>query len=324
MVSEGHAFGTEELLKAISIFQGYTSADGNAGGTTLFCASLLGTNDYLTGKTIILAAGNAIYEDSTISAYNPVTKQITVNPAFSAQVVRGIPFYVLNYISAKYIASVVSSAGISLTRPSVSLYEGWQNEAGIDLTVWTPTNPATGAPWARGAVGENLMAAAAPNASENARLRSNQRWIVAPTLYGTNKILRRFILEFEAHFIGFANFDNINFLLGLTPAVGNTRATNGIIGFSLVGAGNALQTLTDAGGAETVTTGFGENLLLTNKFKIEVSLNSVAFSLNETVIATHIVNLPDTPMYLNFYAPTGVGGAATMRLGVIRAYSQDY
>ncbi len=211
-----------------------------------------------------------------------------------------------------------------LLRPSNNLYESWQDEAGIDPTVWTWTNPATGAAWARGAIGDLLMAYAAPNANENARLRSNQRWIADATLYGVNKILRRFTLEFEAHFVGFANFDNVNFLLGLTPAVGDTRATNNIMGFALVGAGNALQTLTDAGGAETVNTGFGENLLLTNKFKIDVSLNSVAFYLNEVLIATHIVNLPNNaPFYLNLYTPTGAGGAATVRVGTLRAWTED-
>lgn len=210
------------------------------------------------------------------------------------------------------------------SRPEIHLYESWQDEVGIDLAVWTLTNPAFGAAWARGAVGENLMAYSSPNANENARLRSNQRWVVAPTLYGTNKILRRLALEFEMHIVGLANLDNVNFFLGLTTGVGDTRASNNIIGFALVGALNALQTLTDAGGAPTVNTGFGENLLLTNKFKIDISLNSVTFYLNEVPIATHVTNLPSNwPMYLNFYAPTGAGGAATIRLGIIRVWSED-
>lgn len=217
----------------------------------------------------------------------------------------------------------IQQLALAFYRPLLNLYEGWQNEAGIDAIVWTVTYPVAGAAWARGAVGENLMAYSSPNANNNARLRSNQRWVVAPALYGTNKILRRFTLEFEAHFVGFLNFDNVNFFLGLTTAIGDTRATNNIIGFALVGA-NTLQTLTDAGSAETFNTGFGENLLLTNKFKIDISLNRVAFYLNETLIATHIVNLPSNwPMYLNFYAPAGVGGAATIRLGIVRAWTED-
>jgi hypothetical protein len=322
MVSEGHAFGTEELLKAISIFQGYTSADGNAGGTTLFCASLIGSNDYLTGKTIVLAAGNALYEDTAISSYNPVTKQIAVNPAFSAQVVSGIPFYVLNYTSAKYLSSVMSGVGLSLTRPAVSLYEGWQNEAGIDLTIWTRTNPATGGAWVRGAVGSYLMAVVSPNANENGRLRSNQRWPLNPTVYGTNQILRGLTVEWEAYFQLLGNVDNANFIMGLTNAAGATRASNNIIGFGLVG--GALQTITDDGGTETVNAGFGETLANLNKFKIDISLNSVVFYLNEVLIATHTTNLPNSVMWLNHYYPTGAGGASIYSLGPVRVWTKDY
>ncbi|MDD4985823.1 MAG: hypothetical protein PHQ43_08545 [Dehalococcoidales bacterium] len=222
----------------------------------------------------------------------------------------------------RYLKAILNM-GLMSNRPLPSLYEGWQDEAGIDAAVWTVTNPATGAAWARGAIGENLMAYAAPNANENARIRSNQRWVVDPTLYATNKILRRFVLEFEAHFLMSPFFDNTNFFLGLTTAAGDTRASNNIIGFGLVNLINDLQTISDAGGAETVNTGFGENLLLTNKFRIEVSLNSVVFSLNEVVLATHVVNLPDLPMYLNFYAPTGGLGAATIRLGIVRSWMED-
>jgi len=219
-----------------------------------------------------------------------------------------------------------------LTRPLPSLYEGWQDEAGIDLTLWTPTNPGAGAAWARGAFGESLMASASPNALNNARLRSNQRWIASPDNYGANKVISRFILEFEADFTGFANFDNANFFLGLTGAIGDTRSTAlaNLNGFSLVGAGNALQTLSAVGGAETTFTGFGENLLLANKFRIELFLFAAPgvghgkFYLNDVLIATHVVNNPsNTPMYLNFYAPAGAGGAATVRLGITRCWYED-
>jgi len=224
------------------------------------------------------------------------------------------------------LSAIISGLMTDIVKPRIALYEGWQNELGIDLTIWTLTNPAFGAAWARGVVGENLMAYAIPNASENARIRSNQRWIVDPSLYGANKILRKFNVEFEFQLAGaasLANLDNVNFFMGLTPAVGSIRTTPNIIGFGLIGAGNALQTVTDAGGAETVNTGFGENLILTNKLKMAISLNSVKFYLNEVEIANHIANAPDLPMYLNFYFPTTVGGPATLRIGIVRVWAED-
>jgi hypothetical protein len=164
------------------------------------------------------------------------------------------------------------------------------------------------------------MAVASPNALENARLRSNQRWIAEPTVYNTNQILRRLSWEFECYLQLVGNIDNAHFFMGLSNAAAATRASNNIIGFGLVA--DALQTITDSGG-ETVNTGFGEDMTALNKFKIDISRDSVAFYLNEVLIATHITNLPDAPMYLNFYYPTEVGGPSIISLGIIRAWTED-
>ena len=318
------ALDRDAILRALSSFYGITTADGNIGGTTLFCSALIGSNDFITDKTILLESGLAIFEDSGATAFNPVNGQITVNPAFNSRVLAGTAFYVLNTISPAIAALVMAFiTSFSGNRPLVSLYEGWQDGV-IDAAVWTITDPVAGAAWATGAIAEDLMVYCTPAVNRNARLRSNSRWIVAPDRYAPNKILRRFILEFEAHFIDFANFDPANFILGLTTAIGDTRANNNIIGFALVAPGNALQTVTDVGGAFVVNTGFLETLTNTNKFRIEVSLDSVAFYLNEVLIATHIINLPSNwPMYLNFYTPTGGGGPATPRFGIIRSWVED-
>ncbi len=219
---------------------------------------------------------------------------------------------------------------LNARRPKISLYEGWQDELGIDFPLWTVTNPGAGVPWARGAFGESLMAYCTVNALNNARLRSNQRWIAGPDNYGPNKILTRFVLEFEAQFTNVANFDNTGFLLGLTYNVGDTRANNNIIGWTLVGAGNALQTYSNAGGAVTSFTGFGENLANINKFRIELfqfappAVGHSLWYLNDVLVATHVFNNPsNAPMWLNFYAPAGAGGAATIRLGIVRAWTED-
>ena len=210
---------------------------------------------------------------------------------------------------------------ISASLPHHSLYEGWQDEAGISAVTWTVTNPATGGAWARGAVGSYLMAVSSPNANEFARLRSNQRWVCAPSVYAPNQIIRRFIIEFESYLQLVGNIDNANFLFGLTNAAGGTRASNNIIGFGLIA--DALQTITDDGGLETVNTGFGESMIALNKFKIDIYSNTVDFYLNETLIAKHITNLPNAPMYPNFYYPTEGGGASIVSLGSIRCWTED-
>jgi hypothetical protein len=109
--------------------------------------------------------------------------------------------------------------------------------------------------------------------------------------------------------------------MGLTDTPADTRTGNNIIGFGLIG--GALQTITDDGGAETVNTGFGETMTDLNKFKIDIYANTVDFYLNETRIARHTTNLPNAPMYPNFYYPTGAGGPSIISLGIIRCWPED-
>lgn len=211
-------------------------------------------------------------------------------------------------------------------RPLVSLYEGWQDELGIDNSLWTVTDPATGAAWARGAVNDLLMAYVAPNASENARIRSNQRWVAAPENYGVNRILQRFNLEFVAQFVNVANFDNTGFFMGLTTGIADTRATNNVIGWRLNGAGNALYAFVDDAGVEDQVVAWGETLTDINKFKIEIFEGHMSFYLNERLgggFNFRVTAMPNFPFYLNFYFPTTAGGAATARLGSIRAWLED-
>ena len=222
-------------------------------------------------------------------------------------------------------------AHISELRPEMSLFEGWQDELGIDFTLWSVTHPATGVAWARGA-GAGVMAAmlrasAAPNANEVARLVGNQRWPIGPDTFGTNTILRVVEFEFELAIANLANLDNTLTVLGLTPNQADSRASNNIVAFALVGAGNALQTVTDLAGVETVNTGFAENLANLNKLKITVvsvaGVATIQFYLNETLIASHIANLPDLPMYPNFFFDTAAGGPCTPQIGIIRLWSED-
>jgi len=118
-----------------------------------------------------------------------------------------------------------------------------------------------------------------------------------------------------------ANIDNTISFLGLTTGTADDRTTNNIIGWGLNA--DVLQSVTDNAGVETTNTGFGETLTNWNKLAIDVYSGGVRFYINETLKATHIANLPDNPVYLNFYVDTEAGGAATIELGIIRAYIDD-
>ena len=193
--------------------------------------------------------------------------------------------------------AVLSGSGM---RPEMELYEGWQDELGIDFTLWTLLHPATA--WVRGAgagvAAGSLVATAPLLINELSRLVGNQRWPILPDLSGVNTITRVTQLEFEMTLSDVTQLLIGTCFFGFTPNQADTRANNNIVGFGLVGAApaQALQTITDLAGAETVNTGFGEALAALNKFKITIvqvlGVATVQFYLNEALIASHITNLP--------------------------------
>lgn len=293
----------------------------------------------------------------------------------------------------------------SLHRPLTYLDEEWKDEVGgIDLSVWTLTDPATGAAWSRGASGAYLRATAAPNANEVARIRSDQRYIAAPNVYSTNTILKRLIVEFELKLTNLANIDRSNSLFGLTTAVGDNRTSNNIIGWDLRGAElaftsggttvlsagetltgaisgktgvleayhvtsgawttgdaagtlylkdnvddfqaealngsvsgadcatasgiqtNKLASVTDAAGTETTNAAFADTPTNWTKLRMEIFEGYVYFYIDDfkEPKAKHSTNLPDAPMYFNQYLDTDADGAATIELGIIRIWPEDF
>jgi len=102
MSSRGHALSRYELIRVLTAYQGITTADGNAAGTTLIDSNLVGRNDFVTGKTILIMFGDAQDEDLGAVGFNPLTGAITVEPVgFSAQIVAGVVFRILNISSVE-------------------------------------------------------------------------------------------------------------------------------------------------------------------------------------------------------------------------------
>lgn len=299
-------------------------------------------------------------------------------------------------------ADVVREARM-LARPRRELYEGWIDDAGPDLTVWTLTDPAIGAAWSRGASGAYLRATAAPNANEVARLVSDQQYIAAPGVFSTNTILKRLIVEFELKLTNLANIDRSESFFGLTTDTGHDRSDNNIIGWDLQGAAlaftsgsteftigetltgaisgttgvvvayhvtsgswagtnaagtvwlkenvadyqaedlngsispancatasgiqtNKLGSVTDAAGTETNGAGFLDTPTNWIKLRMEIFEGHVYFFTDDfkEPRAVHSTNLPDAPMYFNQYLDTNGDGAATIELGVIRLWNEDF
>ena len=333
MQNRGHALGRYELLRVLTAYQGITTANGAADGSTLIDSVLIGRNDFVTGKTALIMFGDARDEDLGAVAFDNTTGTITVEAVgFSSQIVAGTIFRLLNISSVETKISVILALLEQIGRPEMELYEGWQDRLGINLTLWSLTHPATA--WARGVgagvAAASLVATAPLLINEVARLVGNQQWPVMPNLAGTNTILRATEFEFEMTLSAVAQLVPATCFFGFTPNQADTRGNQNIIGFGLVGAppAQALQTVTDLAGVETVDTGFGETLANLNKFRIRaVQLAGVAmvqFYLNEALIATHITNLPDLPMFPNWYLDTTALGACTPQLGIVRIWTKDF
>jgi len=108
MENRGHALGRYELLRVLTAYQGITTANGAADGSTLIDSNLVGRNDFVTGKTILIMFGNALDEDLGAVGFAPLTGTISVEPVgFKSQIVAGVTYRILNLSSVETKISVI-------------------------------------------------------------------------------------------------------------------------------------------------------------------------------------------------------------------------
>lgn len=79
---------------ALLLSDGTCSSDGNVGKTTFVDSALIGLNDYLTYNMVEIISGNSRLETRDIVNFDSITGTITVDRAFSAQIVSGIGYRV--------------------------------------------------------------------------------------------------------------------------------------------------------------------------------------------------------------------------------------
>ena len=314
------------LLQTAISYWGMTTAAGNAFGTSLvdaLCGTAGRQPSYAIPSAQIckLLTGNAAGQTQSIAAHALGTGTLAFANAFTDfngavyQVPAGIRFVIISIIPGGGGPGPLPGPSAS---PKVSFNETWQDELGIDFTVWTPTNPA-GGPWVRGANGAYLRATAPFAAANVGRLRTNQRWIATPDTYGINTYIQKMFVQFEFQIDDVTELDNTTCFFGLTDIIAATRVSPNLIGWGLIG--DALQSVSDVGGAESVNTGFGEGLANYNLLEMEIYAGIVEFTINGLVVASHVANLPDVPMYLNFYFDTEAG-AVNPQIGQIGIWYQ--
>jgi len=226
------------------------------------------------------------------------------------------------------IAAVIAALG-QLGRPEIEHFEGWQDEMGIDFTLWNLTHPAT-TPTIRGAgvapMAGGLVATVDMILNETGRIVSTFRSPISPDLWGVNTILRLTHFEFVMAVQNPANLDNTLCFWGLSPNNDDDRADDNIIGFIQVA--DAINCITDLAGAETLTA-TATIQADKNKYRITIMqtaalVGTVLFYVNETLVATHITNLPNLPMYMNWFFDTEGTGGSVNQLGINRLWTEDY
>jgi len=112
-----HALAREAILAALTAYTGITTADGAVDGSTLRDANLIGVNDFISNKTILIGSGDATKEDSGASSFDPITGIITVVSLFSAQIKIGTLFRVINISTVEIDVETINTKIGTNTNP---------------------------------------------------------------------------------------------------------------------------------------------------------------------------------------------------------------
>ena len=143
MVNSGYALAREQLIQTLTCWNSTTTSDGAADGSSLVDSTLIGKNDFLTGKSIIIMSGSAMYETKGIGSFSATTGRMTISGYCSAQIVAGTLYKVLNtlpdsvhissgliamegydYVSGEYRKVAVNASGHLLTDVEVDVSSG--------------------------------------------------------------------------------------------------------------------------------------------------------------------------------------------------------
>jgi len=148
MVDKHYALAREAILEALTSYSGATTADGaTPGNNTLIDSNLIGKNDFLSGKAILIGSGvDAAWEDKGVDSFDNLTGEITVSAGFSAQIKKGTPFRVLNVSPGGLVTALLNAVKAKTdTLPATPANEATSLliKAKTDTLPATPANEAT-------------------------------------------------------------------------------------------------------------------------------------------------------------------------------------
>jgi hypothetical protein len=108
-MNKGFNLANNQLINTITAFEGLTTSDGSGSNNSLIDSVLIGAS-FVVGKTVLILSGDCEQEDRAATGFNSATGEITVSPAFSAQIVSGVKFRLLNISSVETDVKVVEAA----------------------------------------------------------------------------------------------------------------------------------------------------------------------------------------------------------------------
>lgn len=131
-MGKAFALGREEMVSTLITREGYTTANGAAGGTTLIDAALIGaTVDNINEKTVLIMEGPAAGQDRPVTNFAPLTGTITV-PAFTdtagapVQITAGTSYRIINISSVELdILNVLTLIGTNTDLAGTTTLFAW-------------------------------------------------------------------------------------------------------------------------------------------------------------------------------------------------------
>lgn len=104
-----YALAREAILAALTAYTGITTDDGATPVfNTLVDINLKNKNDFISGKTVLIGSGEALYEDKGAASFDNTDGTITVESPFSARIKKGTLFRILN-VAAGQISELLDS-----------------------------------------------------------------------------------------------------------------------------------------------------------------------------------------------------------------------
>ena len=128
MVSIAHALAREALVRTLTAYSGITTEDGAFDGTaTLVDSNLIGRNDFIKEKTILIMSGDAKDEDKGATAFDNTDGKITLQgTGFSHQIKKGTIFRVLNISSIEIdVANMDAKIGTNTDPAGTTTLFAW-------------------------------------------------------------------------------------------------------------------------------------------------------------------------------------------------------